>query len=211
MSATRTTTAIALTALVATLCATAIAACTKEPSSAAPARSPRESKALPPLAPQGPAATATRSEQVSLGAAQSPCPDDACGGAKRAPGAKLDARFVHELLASAEGTAALIEEGVILLEANLKTPDKAHGALEAFRNKEAARITSVHKTAADLRKRLVEAGYADEMPAEIKDIYEKRMERIHLRLEAVRKAYASRTDVITSFNALFPHQDAAAP
>ncbi len=120
------------------------------------------------------------------------------------PQMQLDSKTLQDVKNTIEQTCALLEEGVDLLETYAKTPEKAAKALDKYRDKNADRIQRVFKSASDIKARLRSAGYDQDIPAEVRPDFEKRMGAIQERLEKMRTTYREHTDVLEAFGRLFP-------
>ena len=147
--------------------------------------------------------TSTPSEHIASGAPVKAKPkgDQAFHGK---PQMELDSKTLADVRSTIEQTCQLLEEGVELLEKHAKTPEKAAKALNKYREKNASRIQQVFKAAADVRARLRSVGYDQDIPAEVRPEFEKRMGAIQERLEKMRHTYKKHRDVLEAFGALFP-------
>lgn len=120
------------------------------------------------------------------------------------PDMKLDAQTLAEVQTSIDANNMLIEGGIDILEKNVKTPDKALAAMEAYLKEHAIAIDAAQSKAAEIRARLRAVGYDQDIPAEIRPDFELRMGKIAERLERMREVYASRREVLGAFGRLFP-------
>ena len=185
-------------------------ATTNQTTSTAPQQAKAKPTPMPPQSgvPQG-NVTSTPSEHIATGKpvrAAIASNDD--GTAKPVyhgnPQIELDSKTLGDVRATIEQTCQLLEEGVSLLEKYKKTPEKAAKALNAYRDKNAARIQRIFKDAADVKARLRSVGYDQDIPAEVRPEFEKRMGVIQGRLEKMRTTYAKHRDVLEAFGQLFP-------
>ena len=152
-----------------------------------------------------------RSEFVATGKPPPPCRDcdKADGGAVpqyhgEKPKMKLDDKTLADAQKTVTATCDLLEAGVQILEANVKRPEQAAQALNAYQKKHKAEIKDVLHRADEIRGRLRAAGYDQDIPSEIRPAFEKRMGKIQARLEKMRKTYAKHPSVLEAFGAFFP-------
>ncbi|MCO4760150.1 MAG: hypothetical protein KC502_01520 [Myxococcales bacterium] len=179
------------------------------PPAASPAGVPES--APNPIA-KGGAVMAQRSEFVATGKPAAPCRD--CGKTDGGstvpyhgkPQMKLDKKTLADVQRTVDATCALLESGVEILERNVKTPDKAATELKGYQDKNKQKITDVFHRADEVRSRLRVAGYDQDIPAEIRPAFNKRMGGIQKRLEKMRTVYAQHPDVLEAFGALFPRR-----
>lgn len=153
--------------------------------------------------------TSTASEHIAAGKAEPAKTRESAANPSGAvyhgnPEMQLDSKTLADVRSTVEQTCQLLEEGVDLLEKNAKTPEKAAAAINAYRKKNAARIQQVFKAAADVKARLRSVGYDQDIPAEVRPAFEKRMGAIQERLEAMRTTYRKHRDVLEAFGQLFP-------
>ncbi|MBM4345067.1 MAG: hypothetical protein FJ100_16985 [Deltaproteobacteria bacterium] len=120
------------------------------------------------------------------------------------PEIALDPKTLAEVQASLDANNALLEQGIDILEKHAKAPDKAQAALDKFLADKKNDIAAAQATAAEIRARIKAVGYDQDIPAELRADFEKRMGAISERLERVREAYKQRTDILTAFGRLFP-------
>ena len=120
------------------------------------------------------------------------------------PEIALDPKTLSEVQASLDANNALLEQGIDILEKHVASPDQAKTALEKFLTDKRAEIDAAQTKAAEIRVRIKAVGYDQDIPAEIRPDFEKRMGAISERLEKVRDAYAARRDVLSTFGRLFP-------
>ena len=159
---------------------------------------------------KGGGVVAQRSEFVAAGAPTPPCRDcdKSDGGASPQyhgkPQMKLDDKTLADVRATVDATCALLEEGVAILEKNVKSPNEATVALKAYQEKNKARIKAVFHRADEVRNRLRGAGYDKDILAEVQPEFNKRMGAIQVRLEKMRTVYAQHSAVLEAFGALFP-------
>lgn len=153
--------------------------------------------------------TSSASEHVATGKAQPAAdrpkgedPNQAVYHGK--PQMQLDSKTLADVRSTIEQTCQLLEEGVDLLEKYAKTPEKAAKAIDKYREKNANRIQSVFKAAADVRARLRSVGYDQDIPNEVRPAFEKRMGAIQSRLETMRSTYRKHRNVLETFGQLFP-------
>ena len=181
---------------------------TPKPTTAPPAPPP----AAAVQAPEGPPdkVVSQRSEFVASGKPDPNCPDckraDASGGPAfyGKPGMKLDAKTIADATVTVEQTCMLLEKGVDILEANVKQPERATAALKEYQKKSKQQIDKIFHRADEVRARLRAAGYEQDIPAEIRPVFEKRMGAIQKRLEKMRHVYRDHPAVLEAFGALFP-------
>ncbi len=159
---------------------------------------------------KGGGVVAQRSEFVAAGTPTPPCRDcdKSDGGASPQyhgkPHMKLDDKTLADVRATVDATCALLEEGVTILEKNVKSPNEATVALKAYQEKNSAKIKAVFHRADEVRNRLRGAGYDQDIPAEVQPEFNKRMGAIQVRLEKMRTVYAQHSAVLEAFGALFP-------
>lgn len=177
------------------------AAATPAKPAAKPAPTPQKAEA-----PKG-NVTSTSSEHIASGEPQAakPSPEGSTAPPYHGkPQMELDSKTLADVRSTIEQTCQLLEEGVDLLEKHAKTPEKAAKAINKYRKKHAARIQQVFKDAADVRARLRSVGYDQDIPAQVRPEFEKRMGGIQARLEKMRHVYAKHRDVLEAFGQLFP-------
>lgn len=161
---------------------------------------------------KGGGVVAQRSEFVAAGQPQPGCRDcnKADGGSTAPyhgkPQMKLDDKTLADVRATVDATCELLESGVAILEKNVKTPDRATAALKVFQAENMAKIASVFHRADEVRNRLRGAGYDQDIPAEVRPAFNKRMGAIQARLEKMRRVYVQHSDVLEAFGALFPRR-----
>jgi hypothetical protein len=147
---------------------------------------------------------------VARGKPDPNCPDckraDASGGTAMygKPGMKLDAKTVADATLTVEQTCMLLEKGVDILEANVKQPERATQALKDYQKVSKQQIEQIFHRADEVRARLRAAGYEQDIPEEIRPVFEKRMGAIQKRLETMRDVYRDHPSVLEAFGALFP-------
>lgn len=120
------------------------------------------------------------------------------------PEIALDPKTLAEIQASLDANNALLEQGIEILEKHAKAPDKAQAALDKFLTDKKNDIAAAQAKAAEIRARIKVVGYDQDIPAELRADFEKRMGAISERLERVREAYKQRTDILAAFGRLFP-------
>ena len=177
-------------------------------SSAPPAARAAAPKAPTPMpkAPSKPVGnvTSTPSEHIATATAEAPGKGGGGGQYHGKPQMQLDSKTLADVRSTIEQTCQLLEEGVDLLEKHAKRPERAAKAINKYRKKNAARIDGVFKAAADVRARLRSVGYDQDIPAEVRPEFEKRMGAIQERLEKMRETYRKHRDVLEAFGQLFP-------
>ena len=177
---------------------------TPPPTTAPTAKAPAEAKPQP--------AVVQRSEFVATGKPTPPCRDcnHADGGSTQPyngkPQLELDDKTLADAQATVDATCQLLEAGVGILEANVKTPDKATAALNAYQTQHKAEIKHTLHRADEIRGRLRAAGYDQDIPAKIRPAFEKRMGAIQKRLEKMRTVYSQHPSVLEAFGAFFPRK-----
>jgi len=155
--------------------------------------------------------TAQPSEFVATNTANPHCTDCQHGDTTAGPvyygkpGAALDADTIAAARRTVDATCDVLEAGVALLEKHAKEPDKAAAALDDYRKKHLTEIGKVFEQARLIKAQLRAAGYAQDIPVEIRPHFEERMTKIQERLETMRATYRKYPDVLESFGALFPH------
>ena len=188
----------------------AAVACKKAP---VPATAPPLPQPAPAAAAVGPApdnAVSQASEFVARGKPDPNCHDcksaDASSGAALygKPGMKLDEKTVADAKLTVEQTCSLLERGVEILEANVKQPERAGKALKDYQEVSKQEIERIFHRADEIRARLRAAGYEQDIPAEIRPLFEERMGAIQKRLETMRDVYRNHQAVLEAFGALFP-------
>lgn len=120
------------------------------------------------------------------------------------PGMKLDPKTISDAKATIDATCELLENGVDILEANVKRPERAAQALQAYQTTSKQKIERIFHRADEVRARLRAAGYEHDIPDEIRPGFEKRMGAIQVRLEKMRDVYRAHPAVLEAFGALFP-------
>ena len=185
-------------------------ACKKAP---APATAPPLPQPIPAAAAVGPApdkAVSQASEFVARGKPDPNCHDcksaDASSGPALfgKPGMKLDEKTIADAKLTVEQTCSLLEKGVEILEANVKQPERAGKALKDYQEVSKQEIARIFHRADEIRSRLRAAGYEQDIPIEIRPLFEKRMGAIQKRLETMREVYRNHPAVLEAFGALFP-------
>jgi len=150
------------------------------------------------------------SEFVAQGKPDPNCPDckraDASSGPALfgKPGLKLDSKTIADAKMTVDQTCMLLENGVDILEANVKQPERATKALKAYQTTSKQEIERIFHRANEVRSRLRAAGYEQDIPEEIRPAFEKRMGAIQKRLEKMRDVYRDHPEVLEAFGALFP-------
>lgn len=184
--------------------------CKKAP---APATAPPMAQPAPSPTAVGPAPdnpVSQPSEFVARGKPDPNCHDcksaDASSGPALfgKPGMKLDEKTIADAKLTVEQTCSLLEKGVQILEANVKQPERAGKALKDHQEVSKQEIERIFHRADEIRSRLRAAGYEQDIPAEIRPLFEKRMGAIQKRLEAMREVYRDHPAVLEAFGALFP-------
>ena len=155
--------------------------------------------------------TAQSSEFIATNTADPHCTDCQHGDATSAPtyfgkpGSVLDEETIKDAGKTVDATCDVLEAGVAILEKHAKEPEKAAAALDEYRKKHGAELAKVFEQARMIKARLRAAGYAQDIPLEIRPHFEERMTKIQDRLETMRSTYRKYPDVLESFGALFPH------
>ena len=181
---------------------------TPAPATAPPLVQPTPSAAAVGPAPDSPVSQA--SEFVARGKPDPHCRDcksaDASSGPALfgKPGMKLDDKTIADAKLTVEQTCSLLEKGVQILEANVKEPERASKALKDHQEISKQEIERIFHRADEIRSRLQAAGYEQDIPAEIRPLFEERMGAIQKRLEVMREVYRDHPAVLEAFGALFP-------
>ena len=155
--------------------------------------------------------TAQPSEFVATNKADPNCKDCVQGDATGSPqyfgkpAAPLDRETAADTMRTVDATCDILEAGVTILEKHVKEPQKAAAALQAYRKAQGSELTRVLDDARKVKAQLQAAGYAQDIPAEVRPHFEERMGKIQERLEAMRTVYRSHQDALEAFGALFPH------
>ncbi|MSQ84821.1 MAG: hypothetical protein EXR77_18440 [Myxococcales bacterium] len=193
------------------LAAGACAGCSKSaPPPAAPIAAPAAAKPIAGARGASSEASARSSEHIASNKPDPNCKDCTGPDATSAPRyvgkpeIALDPKTLAEVQASLDANNTLLEQGIDILEKHVASPDQAKTALEKFLTDKRAEIDAAQTKAAEIRVRIKAVGYDQDIPAEIRPDFEKRMGAISERLEKVRDAYAARRDVLSTFGRLFP-------
>ncbi len=190
--------------------ALALLGCSKPAPTPAKAPSDTAVAAAPAPARPGIAEAARPTEHVASNKPDPHCKDCVGPDATAAPHytgkpeIALDPKTLAEVQASLDANNALLEQGIEILEKYAKTPDKAQAALDKFLVDKKNDIAAAQGKAAEIRARIKAVGYDQDIPAELRADFEKRMGAISERLERVRDAYRQRTDILAAFGRLFP-------
>jgi hypothetical protein len=183
--------------------ALALGACSKSPASTSAAPSASAAGAASGASNAGAGnVTAQPSESIATNVADPNCPD-----CQRADAAStrdvaivpLDPVFRDDLKLTISKSSEVLEDGVAILEKNVKQPEAAQAALAAYREKNKAKMDELAIKTKDMAVRLQALGYESEIPEEVRAGYEERMGKVLARLEAVRAVYAKHPQVLETF------------
>ncbi len=207
---------ITLTTVTALCAALSALGCSRTPAahtSPAPSAAQATPKVAPAAAPaKAEPVVAQRSEFVATGKPTPPCRDcDKNDGGSHPqyhgqPQMKLDPKTLADAQKTVDATCDLLDAGVKILESHVKTPEKAEAALKSYQKEHKAKIADVLHRADEVRGRLKAAGYDQDIPAEIRPAFEKRMGAIQKRLETMRTTYSQHPAVLEAFGAFFPRR-----
>ncbi len=193
-----------------TLPVAGVTGCKRAPKATAVAPAPTPAPAPTAAAPVPDNVISQRSEHVARGKPDPNCPDckraDASGSPIMygKPGMKLDSKTIADALHTVEQTCMVLEKGVDILEANVKQPERAAKALNDYQTKSKQELEQIFHRADEIRARLRAAGYEQDIPVEIRPVFEKRMGDIQKRLEKMRDVYRNHPKVLEAFGTLFP-------
>ncbi len=126
------------------------------------------------------------------------------------PDMVLDEATLAEVTKTIHATSDLLEAGVKILEDHVDRPEKAAGALRRYLEKHRNEVDATFHKAGEIRARLAAAGYDQDIPHEVQDVFQKRMESVQKRLEKMRDVYRDHVDALEAFGGFFPRRGPAA-
>lgn len=160
--------------------------------------------------PQASAAPAQPSEHIATNKPEPACHDCKRGDATNGPlyygkpDMPLDEKTLAEVSDSVDATCQILEDGLAILEKDVKEPEKATDHLGEYKKKHEQAMKSAFDKAREIKARLKAAGYDQDIPVEVRPHFDERMGKIHTRLEAMRDVYRKYPAVLEAFGQFFP-------